>query len=280
MIPARRGETEEETELRREENKFRLKKNLSRSELRISLIMIVQQRMPDYAIEWMKRNHPEYLTEGRLNDFCIAVPQALIVDEGLSVRAKRLYFSEKRAKFRKIVIEDKITLGSQCQQMKDLIAFAPLMNVVYENEDIVYDMMEKLSGDLAQIRADFYNATTEFERLSAGLNGQALDNMRERVLGQFPNDIISFESFVRTRSIFKRDVSVFSKKELGRLRKLLRESNCSVDESENEIEVVKEDEITGIKTNGIICDLCEMEGHRMRDCTKLELAKELIKVAK
>ena len=277
-------ETEEEARNRRDRNRLYMSKNIERDEMRRRLINVVKQILPEYAVKWIRRNHPEYEDMANLNAYCIILPQALLNEDGISEQAKRAEVEKQRSNNRKWKIRTKQQLGDAVQRMEDLVTNANAMGIEITDEDILYDMMYKLDGPLAFLRVNFENDMKNFKKKSEGVVGNPLATLRRTTIGHLPTDLETFEDYVRSASVVQdtneirnyqssfatmSNKSSKSKKEDSSTSSTTSTTSTSTGGGKH-----RADYDTWVKDKK--CDLCHAKGHIVKSCPKLVAAQEAI----
>jgi len=237
--------------------------------------------LPERSVSWIKRNHQDVIDNSYLNRFCRLLPQALVADDSTPIEERKEKVADMRKTNKKHRIYSKEQLGVQCEKMREIEAGCMALGLPLTNEEIIYDMMHKLSGPLADICADWERRQHEAAVRSVNLHGAALNNMRMNVLGLLPTDLTTFESYVRNYAIVEQgnDIRSYSHTTFVTMQKRIEELSEIVAGSEAGSDVdsmfftknhpakrPKFKPSGGGKLADIKCHLCNNTGHVMRKC--------------
>ena len=156
------GEDEDEKEDRKERNKIARKTNTDRNNARDRLIKIVQQVLPREAIDWIKRMHPVVITHKDLNGYCRLIPEALVAHDDEDQQEKINRRDTMRAKNRAWLIKTESHIGPAFTAMDDIIATAKASGVPMKDDEIMFDLKSKLSGDYIDLKFDLETGMKKF----------------------------------------------------------------------------------------------------------------------
>jgi hypothetical protein len=226
-------ETDEEQAHRRELNKQILADNRIMKQKRLVAITQLLLCLEERAADWIKRNHRPLITACELNGICQLIPQAIITDDRKMMRKRRDECEEKRINNRKHKIYSKDQLGPPVKYMQEVMSFCTANGLPMSDSDVVDDMLDKLGGTMTQITREYELRKQDFERQSIGVTGAAaLNTLRARITGGLPNDLTTFESYVRNfpiiedeRKVGKFQASFFTKSELYKLKRSLQDDD-------------------------------------------------------
>ena len=139
--------------------------------------------------------------------------------------------ADLRNKNRSFKCYSKEKLDVHIEKTRECISQCEALGLALTDAEILHDVMQKLGGSLADIRTDFENRHTEARVRGATLNGAALTTMRNNVIGKLPNDLTTFEAYVRNYAIrdtggditnYKHSSFVTMQEELKQLREEVR----------------------------------------------------------
>ncbi len=233
--------------------------------------------IPERSVSWIKRNHQDVIDNSHLNRFCRLLPQALVADDSTPIEERKEKIADMRKTNKKHRIYSKEQLGVQCKKMYEIEAGCIALGLPLTNEEIVYDMMHKLSGPLAEICADWERRQHEATVRGAILHGAAHANMRNTVLGLLPTDLTIFEGYVRNYAIVEHDNDIrsYSHSTFVTMQKRIDELSEMVDGSDVDTMFVTQNHQVkrskfkpsgGGKLADVKCHLCNNTGHMMRKC--------------
>jgi hypothetical protein len=295
VIPPINGplnETEDEKHDRRKTVERNRDYNESLREKRDIAIVKLYKILPKKSVNWMKRHHQDVIDDSDLNRFCRLIPQAIIADDSMPLETRKEQVADLRKKNRSFKCYSKEKLDMHIEKTRECAAQCEAIGLPLTDAEILHDLMQKLGGNLAEIRTDFDNRHTEARVRGATLNNAALTTMRNNVIGKLPTDLTTFEAYVRNYAIrdtggdilnYKHSSFVTMQEELKQLREEVKgkgkEKRVVSDDDYPDQEEMFATQHSGkrakVKPSGgakkidtRICKGCNEQGHIMYWCPK------------
>jgi hypothetical protein len=191
-------ETEEEKDSRREDNRIIRRMNMENIQKRKLIIQELQNNLPDFAVKWLERHHAEVISQGQLNQFCILISKALASNSPKSSMELRAEFEEERAKHRSWKLKSLEHLDGAIKTTMNLKAFYGVHGITYTDEEMVFDLSEKLAGQLSEYKLKLQRTTEERERALKRCTTAAQRNQVELSFDPTPVTVEQFELEARS----------------------------------------------------------------------------------
>jgi len=204
---------------------------------------------------------------------------------------KEIRAGEKRKQNRSYKIFNKDQLGRAVDAGRQVLSFYETLGVAITENEIVDDSVDKLSGSLAVIKSYIQNQQKKFEIQRVGKNGLALNRLREKLIGDLPNTLSEFETYVRNYVVPDTDPDIRNyqasfltmKRELDELKSRLGDSSeeetvLTTDHRSKRVKVAAKSASEGIQPwmKDKTCNHCKQTGHIKKICPnrKCKLCKE------
>ena len=275
------GEDEDEKEDRKERNKIARKTNTDRNNARDRLIKIVQQVLPREAIDWIKRMHPVVITHKDLNGYCRLIPEALVAHDDEDQQEKINRRDTMRAKNRAWLIKTESHIGPAFTAMDDIIATAKASGVPMTDDEIMFDLKSKLSGDYIDLKVDLETGLKKFNLAAKDLviNSAAYNNLKRSMIGHIPTNKKDLEMYLRKMSVTKKreDISTFSHASFVNMEEKINSLDTEVRRLRGETTTLyattKVDKpsksaktVSQHKFKDRVCNICKTKGHLQWKC--------------
>jgi len=286
------NETEDEKHNRRKIAERNRDYNEGLREKRDIAIIKLYKILPKKSVNWMKRHHQDIIDDSDLNRFCRLIPQAIIADDSTPLETRKEQVADLRKKNRGFKCYSKEKLDVHIEKTRECAAQCEALGLPLTDAEVLHDLMQKLGGNLVDIRTDFDNRHTEARVRGATLNGQALTAMRNNVIGKLPTDLTTFEAYVRNYAVrdtggdilnYKHSSFVTMQEELKQLREEVKgnrngkkiASDDDYPEQEEMFATQHSGKRAKVKPSGgakkadtRICKGCNEQGHILYWCPK------------
>jgi hypothetical protein len=187
-----------------------------------------------------------------------------------------------RAKNRAWLIKNESHIGPAFTAMDDIIATAKASGVPMTDDEIMFDLKSKLSGDYIDLKFDLETGIKKFNLAAKDLvvNSAAYNNLKRSMIGHIPTTKKDLEMYLRKMSVTKKreDISTFSHASFVNMEEKINSLNSEVKRLRGETSTLYATTTSDEKPSKLakteskhkfkdrVCNICKAKGHLQWKC--------------